>query len=340
MEVLAVASRALIHAAARLGLDVDAILAEVELPRERLAEPELRIPASQADAIWAAVARRLDDPDLALHVAEQLPFGAYRVIDYLAMHAPSLAHAIERVAAYFPLIDPRGRLVVERDADVLRLVMRSHAPGRLRREAAEYTFAALLLRLREARAIALVPHRVEFAAPPRPSDALTRIFACPLAFDRPEHALVIAAADAARESSRADPNLFDVLDSHAAQLLAARPPASPLLAGVREAIAAMMQRGEPVTLDAVGRRLAMSGRTLQRRLDAEQLRFAAIVDEQSAAWAKAALADSRLAICEVAFMLGFADQSAFTRAFKRWTGTTPGHWRADRGRAHPRTPPP
>lgn len=328
MEVLAVASRALVQASERLGLDVDAILSEVELPRERLAEPELRIPASMADAIWAAVARRVDDPDLALHVAEQLPFGAYRVIDYLAMHAPTLGRAIERVAAYFPLIDPRGRLELEHHDDELRLVMRSSAPGRLRREAAEYTFAALLLRMREARGIELVPRRVEFAAPPRPARELERIFACPLAFDRPEHALVIADADAARESTRSDPNLFDVLDTHAAQQLAARPPASPLLAAVREAIADALRSGE-ATLEEVARRLGMSGRTLQRRLDAEQLRFGALVDEQSAALAKAGLSTPGLAICEVAFMLGFADQSAFTRAFKRWTGTTPGQWRSD-----------
>lgn len=328
MHVLAVASRALILAGDALGLDGDALLAEVGLDRARLADPELRIPAGQADALWLAIAARCDDPDLALHAAEKLPFGAYRVVDYLAAHAPTLGAAFERVAAYFPLIDPRGRIDVEHRGDHHELRMVATAPGAtIRRTAAEYTFAALVVRLRAGTGQSFAPARVRFAAPPPASTReLARVFACPLEFAADHHALQIADADWRRPSLQADPGLFEVLERHAAMLLAALPPASRLVGELRHAIAAELRAGEP-TLAQVGKRLGMSGRTLQRRLDDEQLRFGAVVDEVKAELAKARLADPSLALCEVAFMLGFADQSAFTRAFKRWTGATPGQWR-------------
>ncbi len=329
MQVLAVASRALIAACEALGLDGDALLAEIGLDRARLADPELRIPAVQADALWRAIAARCDDPDLALHAAERLPFGAYRVLDYLAAHAPTLGAAFERVAAYFPLIDTRGRLEISRRDDDHEIAMLPARPGpALRREAAEYTFTALYLRTRAGTGLAFTPSRLCFPAPaPASTRELARIFGgCALEFDAERHALRLRGEDWSRASQRADPTLFAVLDRHAGMLLAALPPASPLVGALREAIAVELRAGEP-TLANIGKRLGLSGRTLQRRLDDEQLRFGAVVDEVKTEVAKARLADPALALCEVAFMLGFADQSAFTRAFKRWTGVTPGQWR-------------
>jgi AraC-like DNA-binding protein len=328
VQVLAVASRALIAACEPLGLDGDALLAEVGLDREALADPELRIPATQADALWRALAERTNDPDLALHAAEQLPFGAYRVIDYLAAHAPTLGGAFERVAAYFPLIDPRARIVIREHEGRHRVALVATLTGTaIRREAAEYTLAALLLRTRAGTGLAFTPTRVWFStSAPESTRELERVFGCPLEFDADLVALELADDDWTTASRQADSTLFEVLERHAAMLLAALPPASPLVAELRRAITAELRQGEP-TLAQIGKRLGMSGRTLQRRLDDEQLRFGAMVDEIKAELAKARLADRSLAICEVAFLLGFADQSAFSRAFKRWTGMTPARWR-------------
>lgn len=86
--------------------------------------------------------------------------------------------------------------------------------------------------------------------------------------------------------------------------------------------------GGPPSLDDVARRLALSRRSLQRRLTAEGRSFRGEVDDvrkQQAAWL---LEDSNLALSEVAWLLGFSDPRPFTRAFRRWHGTTPSAWRA------------
>ncbi len=332
MQVLAVASRALIAACDRLGLASDALLAEVGLDRQQLADPERRIPAAQADALWRAILEQTDDPDLPVHSAEQLPFGAYRVIDYLAAHAPTLGAAFERVAAYFLLIDPRATITITHHAGGREVAMVASSPGTtIRREAAEYTLAALVLRTRAGTGIEFVPTRVSFANPaPASTRELERVFACPLEFDAERHGLSLTDVDWTRVCDQADPALFELLEGHAALVLAALPPASELVGELRQAISIELRTADP-TLAAVGKRLGMSGRTLQRRLDDERVRFGALVDESKTELAKAGLADRSLAICEVAFMLHFADPSAFTRAFKRWTGVTPGRWRQQAG---------
>ena len=327
-QVLAVASRAVLAAVEALGLDGDALLTEVGLERASLDDPDRRIPASAADGLWQAAMARSPDPNLALHAAERLEFGAYRVIDHLAAHAPTLGRSFERIATYFGLVDPRARLEIETRDPLCSITMAASVPGiAIPLAALEYTFAALYLRTRAGLGIDYRPERIELAAAqPEHISEHERVFGCPLRFGCERSVMLIRREhwDHARAS---DPSLFEVLDRHAALLLASLPPASPLLAELREAIVAELRDGE-ATLARVGKRLGMSGRTLQRRLDEQQLEFRTVVDQVAGELAKRYLQDRALAIAEVAFLLGFADQSAFTRAFKRWTGVTPGRWRA------------
>jgi AraC-like DNA-binding protein len=81
------------------------------------------------------------------------------------------------------------------------------------------------------------------------------------------------------------------------------------------------------TIDAVAEAMHMSGRTLQRRLEAEGVSFSEIVDGVREKLARRWLADPAKSLAEVGFGLGFSDLAAFSRAFKRWTGKPPGTWR-------------
>jgi AraC-like DNA-binding protein len=329
--VLAVASNAVLDACARLGLDRAALASAAGVEAGELADPDARLPATKADAIWAAAAAFGSDACLALHAAEAVPFGAYRVIDFLTANAPTLGEALERVAAYFPLIDPRGRVGFERDQDSVALTFVRADGQALPAPAVEYTFAALLLRSREGLGIDWRPLALELTSalpPPEVSAELARVFGV-----APRHAatrdrMLISPQDWVRGNAAGDRSLFEVLARHAAMLLAELPlpGSSSLIADVRAAVGAELRGGDP-TLERVAGRMGMSGRTLQRRLDEQSLRFGELVDEVRSALAKAYLQDRQMALCEVAFLLGFADQSAFGRAFKRWTGVTPGRWR-------------
>src|SRR5512133_1136059 len=110
--VLPVASRALVESCRRLGLDGDALLAAAGIPRDALEDPDARLESERADALWRAAYEASGDPLLALRASEATPFGSYRVIDYLGVTGPTLGEGLRRVAAFFPIVDPRGVLRV------------------------------------------------------------------------------------------------------------------------------------------------------------------------------------------------------------------------------------
>jgi AraC-like DNA-binding protein len=132
---------------------------------------------------------------------------------------------------------------------------------------------------------------------------------------------------------RNDPRLFAYLAQQAERLLAASQQDDSTLAHVRREVANALPNGEPAQT-MVARQLAMSARTLQRRLATEGTTFAAIVEAVRRERAELLLSDRTLTASEVAFLLGFSEPAAFFRAFRRWTGETPQRWRM-RPRATP-----
>lgn len=100
----------------------------------------------------------------------------------------------------------------------------------------------------------------------------------------------------------------------------------PLIEKVRRAISGLLPGGAP-KLEAVAAELAMSKRTLQRQLSSADTNFAQLVDETRHLLAKELLAQRQRPVGEISFLLGFSEPSAFHRAFKRWTGTTPTRFR-------------
>jgi AraC-like DNA-binding protein len=124
--------------------------------------------------------------------------------------------------------------------------------------------------------------------------------------------------------------LSRVVEHHAEALLAARPePHEAVIQRVRRhLVAALHETGAEATLSAVATKLHMSVRSLQRRLSDEGSTFDDVLEDTRRDLALRYLSDSKIAIAEVAYLLGYSEPSAFHRAFKRWTGKTPAQARA------------
>ncbi len=328
-SVLSVSSRALLDACARLGLDTTQMLQAAGLDRATVQDPDARIPIEQVDALWHKAYELSNDPNLALHAIEVLPFGAYRVIDCLASSAPTVGAALAKVSDYFPIIH-NGVVHLPYavgDQDVTFGVAAPSCPSAVTRTYAEYTLAAAFLRTRIGTRQPYRLMRIEFSQP-RPPDISehARIFGCPVRFDADACQMVIAREVWDTPCSGSDPALFSVLDSHARMLLGQLPSAADIVGLVREAIEAELRGGNP-RLESVARRLAMSPRTLQRRLRDHGVVFNDVLDAMRFRAAKSYLAQRDVAGSEVAYLLGFAEQSSFNRAFRRWSGQTPSEYR-------------
>lgn len=326
--VLPVALRAVVEACGRLGLDPDLLLRQAGVAPGALADPDARLPAAQADALWSAAYGAARSEHLALQAAEATPFGAFRVLDYLGATGPTLGDGLRAAASYFPLVDPRGTIAVEERRDRVALRFAATSGAELPRPAQEYTLAVLLSRIRHAVAHPLLPAAVWLTFP-RPGDARphARAFGVEPRFGAPEAELHLARADWDGPTRMTDPALFALLGEHARGLARPASPGGELIARARSAIAADL-RGQVPTLAATARRLACSPRTLQRHLGAEGTSHARLLASVRQARAEALLRAGDVAVSEVSWLLGFSEQSAFTRAFRRWTGRAPTAFRA------------
>lgn len=325
--VLPVASRALLEACGRLGLDRDRLLADAGIAPRLLEDPDARLTYAQADGLWRAAWLASGDPLLALRAAEATPFGAFRVLDYVGVTGATLGEGLRRVAGYFPLVDPRGALRVVDEGGPVTLRFQGPGGAPPPGPAQEYTLGVVYSRARHA-ALAeprLVEVRFAFPAPADDREH-ARLFGVRPRFGAADAALVFARRDWDAPTRMHDPGLFALLDQHARGLADGAAGPDGLAARVRAAIAADLPGREP-TLAAAARRLGTTGRTLQRRLAAAETRFARLVDDVRRERAEAFLRSCDVAVAEVSWLVGFSEQSAFTRAFRRWTGRSPTEFR-------------
>ena len=128
---------------------------------------------------------------------------------------------------------------------------------------------------------------------------------------------------------RRDPILRKFLESQADAILAQQTSRTGLAYQVQRALASRVAGGD-TSIGALARELAMSGRTLQRRLATEGVSYQTLLDDARKAAAGQYLRESRLAIGEIAYLVGYSEPAPFHRAFKRWFGKTPSEVRSQK----------
>ncbi len=171
-----------------MGRDVSELLRPTGLVAGQFNDPDARISADRAEAVWQAAYAQSGDPALALHVAERLETTDYPVFHHLGRNSPTLGEALERLVRYFDYVDPRVGFEIVRsrfrgDAVVLLRMSVPSLNGQVPRPPAEYTLAAIHRLQRQSTGLRwpLLELRVQFA---EPSDAaeIRRVFACPVRF--------------------------------------------------------------------------------------------------------------------------------------------------------------
>jgi AraC-like DNA-binding protein len=329
--VLTVSSRALLGACDRLGLDTATLLRSVGIQRKTLEDPDARLWGREAGALWTKAYELSGDPVLSLHAAEACPLGAYKVIDYMASSARTVGEAFRYVIRYFPLINTAVRLTTEESGDPVTFdVSGQGGSAGVSRPYAEYCLAVFVLHMRAGTGVPFWPRRVTFTHR-RPPDLREheRIFGCPVQFESEHNRVWIDRAVWETPTKGANSGVLVVLSEHADLLLSRLPRGADLIERTRRAIGGRLRGGDP-SLEGVARELGMSERSLQRHLRELGSSFNALADEVREATARLYLEQPDMALTEIGFLLGFSEQSAFTRAYKRWTGRTPRQARTHR----------
>lgn len=289
-------------------------------------ERSARVPRAIYDSLLDRAAQLTADPDLGLHVGESIRPGHYGVAGYVAMNCATLGDALKQHLRYQVLVADTSRPVVESDRDEVRLCWDASNTSP-HRHAAEMNLAGWISFIRSVSAVPLAPLRVEFRhAAPADTREHQRIFGCPVLFGRPRHAVAFALSLLELPLARPDDEVLQLMEMHAQRLLKGLAESEDPVSRARAYITTRLSAGE-LTLGEVARHLDMTERALQRKLQAQDLSFRTLLDEVRREQAERLLKNPAFSVGDAAFLLGFSEQSAFQRAFRRWTQLSPGTYR-------------
>lgn len=307
-----------------VGVDVAVVCAAMGVTWAALEARETLVPPAQLSLMWHEGARMYGRGTIGLATAMAAPKGRH-IFDYVASSSSTLHEALRQIARYHRLATRNADIQFRREGEfTLMQFLLSLPNAAVPSPVLEYAAGTIVRRVfelvgqrpREVR----LPHR-----PLGPRRDYSRMLGVPVRFE--QDAAIVFDDELLRMPCREhDPNLFRFVSAHAEAMLQheARNPTT--CSQVRRLVLELVERGEP-SLAEVARELATSQRSLQRRLKEEGTSFRDVIDDVRKDLALAYLTDHRMSVSEVAYLLGYSEAGAFVRAFKRWTGKTPGETR-------------
>src|SRR5215475_8164919 len=318
------AATGLLEAIATRGGDSDQILRKFEIDSSAFSEPEGFIPSSIFAGVLEAAAQETANDYFGLHLGENYNPRNIGPLVYVVLNSPTIRTGIENFERYLRVYNEAAKwfFTSEENQGYIRYLLTDLGINSLR-HSNEHGMTIAFNMLRMMVGSHWAPKEVQFAheAPKQTSEHL-RIFNAPVSFGCKTNAIVIDRQFVEREVPAADQRLYQILKRYLDQVLSEMPREDSLLASVRRATAETMRDGN-LNLARVAKQMAMSARTLQRQLKERGVDFKQVTDETRRRFAINYLKERKNTLTEVAFLLGYSELSAFNRAFKRWTGSTP-----------------
>jgi len=318
------AATGLVEAIEAAGGDVERALRPLGLDRRRLVNAHGFMPSADFARLLEEAAAVTGDDCFGLHFGTRFNPKDVGPLAYVILHSPTVGAAIANAGRYLRVHNTGATVAYVREPPVASLQhLLVGVPVELRRQHAEYSLALALRTVRLMAGSLWSPLEVQFEhkAPPATS-AHADLFGAPVTFGCAAGAFVVDLDFAERQIPAADARLYPILTRYLDDMLQAMPPEDTFLASLRRAIGEALRHGHP-GLTEVARSMALGVRTFQRRLTESGVDFKTLVDDTRHRLALRYLADPKNTLTEVAYLLGYSETSAFHRAFRRWTGSTP-----------------
>jgi AraC-like DNA-binding protein len=309
------------------GLDTHALFEEAGLDLAALSDPDARFPTESISLLWQLAVTRSGNPAIGLANSSVVKPGSFDVVAYAMMSSPNLLGILERAARYVDVLSDAATLTIADDREGYRLILELFGGKHpVPRQRFEFDLMTLLSFCRWVTNRDLRPLAFELRFPP-PADLqpYQDAFKCPLRFNAPVNALLFAPADVTLPLPTAHPLLAEVHERVASEHLQRLDPAQ-TCHRARAVIIRHLPDGEPQR-PKIAAILGMSERTLQRRLAAEGTSFQRLLDDTRRGLAQHYLGQRDVSLADIAYLLGFSDQSSFFRAVRRWFGSSPRQYR-------------
>lgn len=316
----------------RLGFDCARVLALAGIDAREVRVHNARVPAAYEFAFWDAIVEHTQDRLIGLRIAAEIQAGALEGYEYLVRNSQTLRSAVEQANKFERVMDDMTRIrIVESEHEVaIRYCREGGWPHSC------YSTECLFGALRRLWSVIMPDEPVLSVRFAHAANGEVReyqaFFGCPVSFEAPYNELILRRAALDRTLATADPVLSRVLEEHMTHVLERLPTEDTFVQRVRRVLGDALQRQADISLEQLARTLHMSERTLRRRLEAHGTSYKNLLDELRRELACHYVARTQESFEETGARLGFADVSAFYRAFKRWTSTTPAAYRAQHTR--------
>lgn len=333
--------RGLMEFAASKGANRQELAERSRIDPVELEDPDGRIPFGKYVALMRAAKELCNDPALALHFGETVDMSEMTIVGLTGNASGTMEDGIAQLNRYAPLVlDVNGggdRYQLERIDGQLWMVDARPNPN-ASPEVTESAFARAVCGMRRRFGEAKFVKEIHVThAEPAYRAEYDRIFQVPVVFDCEKNAVLLS--DQLWPAARAalpPRSVSEVLSAHAEALLEKLESSKSTRGRVESLLMPILHTGD-ASMDMVAGKLGLSRQTLFRRLKAEGVTFEKVLDELRHERALHYLNEKKLSANETAYLVGFSDPTAFSRAFKRWTGSRPGTRRASKpGKDQPR----
>ncbi|MBA4723563.1 MAG: AraC family transcriptional regulator ligand-binding domain-containing protein [Alcanivorax sp.] len=304
------------------GLDAPALRHELQQY-----DPARRMPITVWWSLLEHVSQCQPTPALGVFIGQQVKIHQLGVLGYLAASCETLGEVLLRFQRFQPLLHNLTPSLIGQESGAFRFSW-DPSYGKSTQLSNEVLVSGLLWMLRTLTADkAPAPSYVAFPGPwPADQTLYETLLGCKVRFEARTLTIHWPLEILSLPINGSDPHLRGLLDQQAQAQLQTLPRPDAFLAELQHQMSIALQEGEP-SAEQVARRMALPVRTLYRHLQQRALTYKSLLGGLRFQLARQYLADPRLSLPEIAMMLGYSEQSAFTRAFKSWCGQTPLNYR-------------
>lgn len=313
------------------GLPLIPLLSSSGLSIEQIDDVNARLEVRAQVKFLELAAEQLQDGLLGFHLAREFELREVGLLYYVLSSSKDFTEAMSNARRYCRIVNEG--VEIEFHADHANVIALNYVgvDRKTDRHQIEFWLFSLVRMCRELTRTRLAPREINFrhfreAMPPE----FRALLGCDVNFGTAADEIILPKMVITLPVVGADNHLNKLLVRYAEDALADRMAREGIRTRVEKAVAPLLPHGTAKAC-RIARELGMSRRTLARLLSAEGLTFSAILDQYRADLAKTYLAHRDLPISQIAWLLGYHDVSAFTRAFKRWSGVNPGQLRASSG---------
>lgn len=322
---------AIVRALEDAHVEVDTLMDNIGMDHARVGDLSHRYSQDQVTSLWIAAVEATGDPNFGLKVARHIRPSTFHVVGYAMSCSATLRRAAERFAHSARLISDSAAVSFEREKGGYRLTADLNTGGRQPiYQTIDTMLAGFFLLCEWILSASITPLEVTFRhRKPLDDQDYRAVFRCPIRYNQATNSILFPAETLERPVPSANEELATMLDEMAAKYLAFRF-SSRFSRKVRDALVGQLPNGEP-SKQETARLLAMTERTLLRRLREENTTFQEVLDRLREELAYDYLRRADLTVENIAYLLGFSSSSTFSRAFMRWTAQRPSAWREGGG---------